>query len=156
MLTYATVVSGIDAPAVGRLGAIMIKKCAKCKRDKPLSEFHKQPTGPMGRHSWCKVCANAAQKASREKNGRCPNKRKWNLSTRYGLAPEQFKRMKINQDHQCLICREHMKRICIDHNHKTGRVRGLLCHGCNIKLSAIEDSVYRESAMQYLSKYEVS
>lgn len=130
----------------------MYKSCAKCGGLLPLDGFHRQPTGSMGRHSWCKTCANAAQKASREKNGRAPAKKQWNLSTRYGLTSQQVNDMREAQGGLCAICRGTMHRECIDHDHATGKVRGLLCHSCNIKLHALDKWPHRDAALDYLER----
>lgn len=65
----------------------------------------------------------------------------------YGLSEEAFLRLWDGQHGQCAICLRHMeigkrgKTAChVDHNHKTGKVRGLLCGGCNPGLGWFEDS----------------
>jgi hypothetical protein len=58
--------------------------------------------------------------------------------------------MREEQKDLCAICFGPMKRMCIDHCHSTGQVRGLLCHPCNIKLAAIENTDFAESARRYL------
>lgn len=50
---------------------------------------------------------------------------------RYGLQPGEFQRMMDRQDGLCLICRKPKRRLNVDHCHKTGTVRGLLCSPCN-------------------------
>jgi hypothetical protein len=142
VMIYGSVCSGIEAAAV--------KPCCKCGAVQPLDAFHRQPTGPMGRHSWCKPCANAAQKRSREKHGRPPVKRAWNFKTRYGLTLEQIAEMRAAQGGVCAICGLPMRRECVDHCHNTGRVRGLLCHRCNVLLRGLEDADYRARAASYL------
>lgn len=132
----------------------MTRACRKCGATKPLSEFHRQPKGPNGRHSWCKPCANQAQKDSRRKNGRPAAKPMWQIKTRYGLTKEQYQAMIAAQEGKCGICTLAMRRICVDHCHASGRVRGLLCHRCNIRLSAIDDRTYREAALAYLEKHQ--
>lgn len=51
----------------------------------------------------------------------------------YGLAPGQYKEMLEAQDGRCAMCRRipRSKRLAVDHDHFTGKVRGLLCGGCN-------------------------
>lgn len=61
--------------------------------------------------------------------------------------------MRADQGGLCGICRRPMKRECIDHDHKTRKVRGLLCHGCNIKLPSVENDEYRVAAIEYLEKH---
>ena len=57
----------------------------------------------------------------------------------YGLALEEVEAMAASQDHRCAICNE-KKRLHIDHDHETGRVRGLLCVHCNSGLGQFADS----------------
>jgi hypothetical protein len=104
----------------------------------------------MGRHSWCKPCANAAQKASRQRHGRPERKKRWQIKSRYGLTEAEVAAMYDRQAGKCAICRGEMKRQCIDHSHMTGKVRGLLCHRCNIALPYVEDRGFCRAATAYL------
>ena len=68
----------------------------------------------------------------------------------YGISPEKLEQMKVAQEFKCLICKK-QKPLCIDHDHKTKKVRGLLCRSCNRALGWLEDDVKMlESAIQYL------
>lgn len=72
--------------------------------------------------------------------------RRWHLKTKYGLTEEQFDAMLVEQGNSCAICRleepgGRYKKWHIDHCHKTGKVRGLLCAGCNTMLGHAKDSV---------------
>jgi hypothetical protein len=146
-MRYLSVCSGIEAATVAT------KVCAKCGETRRLTEFHRQPTGPSGRHSWCKPCANAAQKASRLKHGRPERKAAWNAASRYGLNKEDHEAMVRAHGGACGICARPMNRVCIDHDHVTGKVRGLLCHRCNIRLSGVEDDDFRTRALAYLARH---
>lgn len=54
----------------------------------------------------------------------------------------------------CLICGVREGRLCIDHCHKTGRIRGCLCHSCNCVLGHAKDSIEMlKKAIQYLERY---
>lgn len=86
------------------------------------------------------------------KNPPASYKRRWNLSTRYGITPEQVDAMRSAQSGVCGICVLPMKRECIDHCHTTGKVRGLLCHRCNITLHALENADYHAKALAYLER----
>lgn len=66
----------------------------------------------------------------------------------YGLTPERFQALVDSQGGRCRICHEVPKRLCVDHDHKTGRVRGLLCVRCNSCLGWLES--HREQADEYL------
>lgn len=86
------------------------------------------------------------------KNPPASYKRRWNLSTRYGITPEAVDAMREAQGGVCGICAEAMKRECIDHCHDTGKVRGLLCHRCNVVLHGLENADYRAKATAYLER----
>jgi hypothetical protein len=58
----------------------------------------------------------------------------------HGLTVDQYQAMVKEQGGLCAICGGAMKRICIDHDHETGAVRGLLCHNCNVALGHLRDS----------------
>lgn len=56
----------------------------------------------------------------------------------YGLDIETYEQMLAKQNGKCGLCEKHMKQPCVDHDHDTGRVRGLLCHKCNLTLGQVE------------------
>jgi hypothetical protein len=70
--------------------------------------------------SRCRACASAATHAAR-------------IEKVYGLTAEQYDALLERQGGKCAICRARprSKRLAVDHNHKTGEVRGLLCSRCN-------------------------
>jgi hypothetical protein len=62
----------------------------------------------------------------------------------YGLTPEEYDRLLAFQGGACAICQNipRTKRLAVDHDHKSGAVRGLLCRSCNYKvLGGVKDSV---------------
>lgn len=67
------------------------------------------------------------------------------LMERYGITPEQYDAMFYEQGGGCAICgredsgRKNHKLLCVDHDHKTGKVRGLLCDECNNGLGRFQD-----------------
>jgi hypothetical protein len=62
------------------------------------------------------------------------------LRVRYGISPEQYDLMLRYQGGACGICGERPTgRLCVDHDHVTGKVRGLLCHRCNLGLGNYRD-----------------
>lgn len=132
-----------------------MKTCSKCGETKPLDDFHKQPSGTSGRHSYCAECANEKQREARRGVPRNREaKRKHLLKQRYGLTPETYDALFASQGGRCAICSEVPERPCVDHNHETGQVRGILCHYCNIRLPAVENVNYLTSALAYLASYE--
>lgn len=66
----------------------------------------------------------------------------------YGVDRQMYAAMYFEQDGKCLICEER-EAACIDHCHETGRVRGLLCLGCNTLLGFIETPGRLGAALAY-------
>lgn len=72
-------------------------------------------------------------------------RRKYRLSSKYGITPEQYDQMAADQGDRCWICRTDDPKTPhgfwhIDHCHTTGILRGLLCHGCNIGIGNFYDN----------------
>lgn len=81
-------------------------------------------------------------------------KRNGHLRRTYGLSESQYKRLLMTQNGVCGICSTPPKPssyLCVDHNHKTGKVRGLLCKACNNILgNALDDATRLRNAITYL------
>jgi hypothetical protein len=118
-----------------------MKKCTKCGIEKPLSEFYKNRNKPR---QDCKVCHEKTKIKSR--------------IGAYGITVNQFNGMLVLQNNACAICKVKFivkKHRHIDHDHKTGKVRGILCHKCNTSLGHFCDSIQiLKSAIEYLSHNE--
>jgi len=56
----------------------------------------------------------------------------------FGIDQSMFDAMLVSQDHCCGLCNAFLKQPCVDHCHSTGKVRGLLCHRCNLTLGHVE------------------
>jgi len=69
-------------------------------------------------------------------------RRESNLRDKYGLTLKQYDQFMHEQVGLCAICQQPFgdKRPHVDHDHETGAVRGLLCHGCNTSLGGFQDS----------------
>ena len=80
------------------------------------------------------------------------------LKKRYGVTPEDYDRMLEERGGCCEICGRsgaNCKRsLCIDHDHLTGNLRGLLCAKCNLGIGYFSDNTtLLENAKVYLTKY---
>ncbi len=66
------------------------------------------------------------------------------LGKKYGVTPEDYAALMVAQDGRCAICLTSdpspWDQLSVDHDHKTGRVRGLLCMKCNSCLGYVQDS----------------
>lgn len=119
--------------------------------EKSISLFHRQGTGK--RHSWCKDCYNAWNRERRRGKKRTPGSdRGRNLKARYGMEQWVYDLMLSHQSNRCAICEGAMSRPVVDHDHKTGVVRGLLCHRCNVALGYVEDRDWLARAQAYLNR----
>ena len=58
----------------------------------------------------------------------------YNLRKRYGITLEQFESILAAQGNVCAVCKQGNKVFCLDHNHKTLKVRGILCLNCNLRV----------------------
>jgi hypothetical protein len=79
------------------------------------------------------------------------------LTKLYGLSKEQYDLMLSEQNHSCYICGikdiDCPKSVLhVDHDHSTGKIRGLLCHHCNTGLGHFKDNVeLLQKAIEYLN-----
>ncbi|WP_221305103.1 endonuclease domain-containing protein [Streptomyces sp. Ag109_O5-1] len=69
---------------------------------------------------------------------------------RYGVDKQMFEAMYFDQDGKCAIENCRREAACIDHDHATGKVRGLLCQGCNVAIGFVEWQGWVAGARAYL------
>ena len=86
------------------------------------------------------------------------NKKKYDLKTNYNITFEQLDKLYLEQNDCCKICNTHKDNnishkgvLCVDHDHKTLEVRGLLCGKCNTAIGLLNDNTdLLDKAKQYL------
>jgi hypothetical protein len=142
--------AGDSRPPIADIVAGGKKACRRCHAMKPLEEFNKNKQYRSGRQKWCKCCSKEYYHANRERidarqRARYQkNKGKLLRANRlgtYGLRPADYDRMFAEQSGVCAICRKVVVgNLCVDHNHETRQVRGLLCRKCNTGLGNFQDS----------------
>jgi Autographiviridae endonuclease VII len=134
------------------------KQCVECSEYKPYNEFPKK-------RRMCKECKRLYDKIRYSDNkdslraqGRNNNIRQQKIKYR-GDINEWYEEQLKRQGGKCAIegCFEvpetqHHKRLDIDHNHQTGKLRGLLCRKCNIDVGTVENRL--EAIQQYLAEYD--
>lgn len=118
-----------------------MKKCKKCGESKPLDAFHAAPDCRDGRRGSCRACV-ALRDRARYSRPRAMERKRRHL---YGIEPEDYDRMNVEQNGRCAICRL-PRPLVVDHDHATGLVRGLLCRSCNAALGMLSDDVENLSA----------
>lgn len=137
-----------------------MKKCSQCGEVKENSCFNKSTKTISGLSSECKSCKKKYprnkeyHKEYYKKNKEAINNKSRNnhLRRTYGITTEQYEQLKRNQNGKCAICSgEFDSTLHVDHCHKTGAIRGLLCNACNSGLGKLKDSVkLLKSAIKYL------
>ncbi len=159
----------IEKP-IAKLKAPAEKICAKCKTLKPAKDFFTANRNPDKLYNYCKVCSKPisqarwkAKKADPEFKAHSARIRlKSNLKNWYGMTLAQYDEMLKQQEGRCWICRR-LPEECgrkshvlnIDHDHKTGEVRGLLCHHCNAGLGCFNENTSRfDAAKAYLEHFK--
>ena len=129
-----------------------MKHCPKCKTDKPLDQFYNCKSRKDGKTGHCKKCHYAAGKLWLDRH---PESRaEYHRRSLYKIEPEDYQRILNKQGNCCGICKEPLKKSRnwgVDHCHKTGKVRGVLCFQCNNGLGHFKDSVnLLRSGIDYL------
>jgi hypothetical protein len=110
------------------------KICATCGVYLPMSEFTTNNRNRTKLHSYCKECVR------KKHTNRWPMYRDRFVERKFGMEDGEYKRRLSEQGGVCAICRlPCTKELCVDHCHKTGKVRGLLCSGCNTSLGHMKD-----------------
>jgi hypothetical protein len=103
------------------------KECSKCNRELPKTKryWHKSNSRRDGLHNYCKKCKAIIQR-----------------KIIYNLTYDQQKELFSSQDSKCAICGRELLFLKghLDHDHKTGEVRGFLCGKCNVLLGKARDN----------------
>ena len=147
-----------------------MKKCTKCLTVKSFEDFNKAKKNKDGLNTWCRVCTNdySREWARKNKKRHQSNYQKWRKNNlerandldrwrSYGLQKGRYQRIFNLQKGCCAICKTNnpapKKTFCVDHCHKTGKVRGLLCLRCNTILGHAKDNIETlKNAIDFLSK----
>jgi hypothetical protein len=109
----------------------MLKTCTKCKIEKlaDLKYFRKNKLLKSGLDSWCRDCANEYRN----------NLRKLHPPKEWGIPESEVERfVEAKASEQCIICG--LPAEVVDHDHITKRIRGSLCHRCNMGLGHFRDN----------------
>jgi len=129
----------------------LVKSCSRCSSAGP---FHVDRSRKDGLHSWCMPCVNGRKRTYRKTHA--PQVKAYDLSYKrenpekvqlqdrrrrlrqLGLTVEDYEGLLVEQGGCCCaICKQperNGKRLSVDHNHTTNKVRGLLCGNCNVSL----------------------
>lgn len=140
------------------------KYCTKCKKEKNLDHFANKRRYKNNTYCWCNDCVRKYQNEyKRQWRINNPEKskaaqHKYRIAKRYGLTVKYWNQMFADQDGRCAICMipqdELNHTLCVDHNHKTGHVRQLVCKRCNMLIGVYEADFYgfKDKIKEYLEK----
>lgn len=148
------------------------KKCCKCKVVKDLNEFSKDKYRKDGYRSNCRQCCVINSQKYRKlhpeifklqrrryydkkKKENPYYQRKYQLKSYYNLELDNYENMIKEQNGICAICNQRTDKLCVDHNHSTGKVRQLLCTRCNHGLGNFRENInFLENAIIYIRKHQ--
>lgn len=151
------------------------KICNTCNEEKEISLFQKDKFRKDGKSNRCKKCTRirrtrpevrnydlAYNKMYAKKNAEHVRKRsrKRNVFKKHGITQEQYLFFLTLQNERCAICLIHVSEdlyphLSVDHDHKTGEIRGLLCNNCNRGIGLLKDNVeVLLNAAKYLKKIQ--
>jgi Autographiviridae endonuclease VII len=155
-----------------------VKRCAKCKEELSIGNFYRSNS------SYCKRCTQAINIdwANRNKDRIREYQNRWHREKRqrepgcfaiyekrktlkkFGKTVEWYEQTLRDQNGACAICGKpetavhqngRVVSLSIDHDHNTGKVRGLLCRLCNHHLHSVEHNPYWPfMAVAYLSRFK--
>jgi len=150
------------------------KKCLKCGRSLAIENFYRRQDGGIFNPK-CKECCRANSARWRVENverhrencdrwsKKNPKRRDFimwraHIRRKYGISPDDYEKILTEQGGRCGICRclpQVGKKFHVDHDHKSKKVRGLLCIHCNFAVSRLDISIdWAQSALDYLKKYD--
>jgi hypothetical protein len=125
--------------------------CSKCGQTKPAEKFARREDGSL-RRLYCYDC-----KYQQDRRSSMNNKYVY----KYGITLGRFEEMVVEQNGLCAICQTtpvgagKNAKLHVDHDHKTGKVRALLCSGCNSGLGYFQDNTELVlAAYEYLMNYK--
>lgn len=112
------------------------------KRNRHWNRIRDLPTHAARMRAWRKNNPRAAKNAD--------------LKKAYGIAVDEYERMAARQNGRCAICKElpSRKALAVDHCHKSGMLRGLLCDTCNRALGLLKESpLVLQAAIEYVKEF---
>ena len=131
-----------------------MKTCTLCNTTKDFAAFVTNKRSKSGLTSRCKDCVRTLSRNYRKNNpAECAaSARNSMLKREYGLNSAGYQQMLDRQGGGCRVCGQvdHDRHLAVDHDHRTGAIRGLLCKRCNLVLGKVDDDT---TLLKALSDY---
>ena len=110
--------------------------------------IHQKGADSMARYGGPLVLPHEKQRKTDQQRERRQATRSVSSAVRAtGITDQEIRNLEIAQDYRCAICGKHQRnganRLHVDHDHTTGKVRGLLCYSCNTKLGFVEKYLFK-------------
>lgn len=141
-----------------------LRRCTRCGAEKLLeADFYYSKNSKKRRNTICKLCVKEAARKHRRTNlhhvQNIERRSKWKNNYGINFTETAYDRKFFEQKGCCMICGKHQlkfkDRLCVDHDHDTGQVRGLLCHLCNTLVGQLENRTETiAKARKYLSYWK--
>ena len=153
------------------------KICTGCKEEKPVSDYYIQRIGTKGQPVYvaaCKICCSDKAKekwSSLTKEGKLKHSRiarermgedyhkNYRLKQRYGITLEEYNSMLDSQNSLCYICEttfDEDNKAQVDHDHKTGKIRKLLCRNCNTAIGHMKEDIdVLKKSIKYIEEHSL-
>lgn len=130
-----------------------MRVCFGCKKELSLENFTKDNTRG-GHQRECKECCRERKFKWHQTPSGQRSSANTKLKRRFGITIDDYERMYAEQGGECLCCGASESvlghRLAVDHCHTTGKVRGLLCKGCNVALGHAKEN---PDILRSLAKY---
>lgn len=83
--------------------------------------------------------------------------RRNHLKEKYNISESEYNKILIRQDYKCAVCGQiDSRNLCVDHDHKHGNIRGLLCNNCNRAIGHFHENIFSMiKAICYLIYYNL-
>lgn len=152
-VAYLLQANGVTENSIdyGQVFTPRTKTCPDCGLTKYLEEFPRNKSSADCRGAYCKPCHNARGRETRQRL--YGGSRHYHLKRKYGLGAAEVDDLIATQGGLCAVCRERPAEH-VDHDHRTGTVRGILCLGCNTGLGQFgDDADVVLRAIDYLNRW---
>ncbi len=126
-----------------------MKRCTVCGKEKSVDQFNKHNQTEDRLTKRCTKCINSGTGDPKEYKKHRQHERR--LRDMYDMSLFDYVRLVDKQGGRCAICETETEKLHIDHDHETGKVRGLLCMNCNTALGQFKDDIeILKAAILYL------
>lgn len=129
----------------GQQMEINSRTCIKCKETKHIDQFY---TNRHGTRTDCKQCFRQTQRDYRKRTGKSSHRQS------LGIDQRTYEFGYKNRKGCCDICGKFFEVLCLDHDHKTKQIRGLICQMCNRGLGHFKDNIeLLRNAVKYMESH---